>query len=62
MQINLKSEGFYSKKIDGYYGKNTEKGLKNCNTNFFYAADLKKSVNVDVLLTKLSKVVTRPDD
>ena len=55
MQINLKSEGFYSSKIDGYYGKNTEKGLKNYNSSFLDASDLKKSVNIDVLLTKLKK-------
>ena len=62
VQINLKGEGFYSSKIDGYYGKNTEKGLKNYNGSFLDAADLEKSINVDVLLTKLSKVVTRPED
>ena len=48
--------------IDGYYGKNTEKGLKKYNSSFLDAADLKKSVNVDVLLTKLSNIVTRPED
>ena len=62
VQINLKSEGFYSSKIDGYYGKNTEKGLKKYNSSFLDAADLKKSVNVDVLLTRLSNVVTLPED
>ena len=56
VQINLKTEGFYSSKIDGYYGKNTEKGLKNYNSSFLDASDLKKSVNIDVLLTKLKKV------
>lgn len=62
VQINLKNEGFYSSKIDGYYGKNTEKGLKNFNSKFFDASDLKKSINVEVLLTKLSKVVARQED
>ena len=62
VQINLENEGFYSSKIDGYYGKNTEKGLKNFNSKFFDASDLKKSTNLDVLLTKLSKVVARQED
>ena len=62
VQINLKSEGFYSSKIDGYYGKNTEKGLKKYNSSFLDASDLKKSINVEVLLTKLSQVVTRQED
>ena len=62
VQINLKGEGFYSSKIDGYYGKNTEKGLKNYNRSFLDASDLEKSINLDVLLTKLSKVVPRPED
>ena len=62
VQINLKSEGFYSSKIDGYYGKNTEKGLKKYNSSFLDELDLKKSVNIAVLLTKLSKVVNPQED
>ena len=56
VQINLNTQGFYSSKIDGYYGKNTEKGLEKYNASFLDGLDLKKSVNVDILLTKLSKV------
>ena len=62
VQINLKGEGFYSSTIDGYYGKNTEKGLKKYNSSFLDASDLEKSINIDVLLTKLSKVVNPQED
>ena len=62
VQINLKGEGFYSSTIDGYYGKNTEKGLKKYNSSFLDASDLEKSINIDVLLTKLSTVVNPQED
>ena len=62
VQINLEGEGFYSSTIDGYYGKNTEKGLKKYNSSFLDASDLEKSINIDVLLTKLSKVVNPQED
>ena len=62
VQINLKVEGFYSSTIDGYYGKNTEKGLKKYNSSFLDASDLEKSINIDALLTKLSKVVNPQED
>ena len=62
MQINLKGDGFYSSTIDGYYGKNTNKGPKKYNSSFLDVSDSEKSINIDVLLTKLSKFVPRPED
>lgn len=56
VQINLKKGGFYSSNIDGYYGKLTEKGLKDYNISFLHASDLNKPNNVDTLLNKLNKV------
>ena len=56
VQINLKKEGFYSSNVDGYYGKLTEKGLKDYNISFLDASDLNKPNNVNTLLNKLSKV------
>ncbi len=62
VQLHLKGEGFYSSTIDGYYGKNTEEGLKKYYSSFLAVSDLEKLININVLLTKLSKVVNPQED
>lgn len=62
VQINLKSKGFYNSSIDGSYGQGTEKALKNYNRSVLDGSDLRKTANVTVLLTKLSKVVKTEEE
>lgn len=47
IQIQLKNLGFYSGKIDGLYGKATEKAIRKYNITFQNKLDLTKRINVN---------------
>ena len=51
LQIKLKALGFYKSLIDGVYGKGTAAALKAYNKKYLINNNLKKSENVDKLIT-----------
>ena len=55
IQLGLQDQGYYKSDIDGSYGKGTEKALNDYNSDALGGSDLKKSSNVAILLSKLSR-------